>query len=278
MSSLATQDQEDIPVEVFVALEKEKRSWKENKKLKMAQRKDRRHFSDRTTRPYGAGRPKGKRGFNVDAIKKVSRCSNCGDRGHWAEDCKKPYRSKADRLEQEKQAKGGAGRGGPSAFVFLGASSTSTSSAQPHLGGFNYLGFQEEATYELALQEMQTHGEPYVQEKFNVEDYVTDGQLKTFVGMAIPEFAQRVLDQYRLPDTPQVFISLPGGHAIVDPGAGQDLIGQQAYERLKEKLKERGLRPIELEETQVPLQVLVAKPRPSSWRSFPVFSVELQEL
>ena len=59
-----------------------------------------------------------------------------------------------------------------------------------------------------------------------------------FVGMAIPEFAQRVLDQYRLPDTPQVFISLPGGHAIVDPGAGQDLIGQQAS-----------------------LQVLVAKPR-----------------
>ena len=114
VSSLATQDQEDIlveiekmdldekvAVEVFVALEKEKRSWKENKKLKMAQRKDRRHFSDRTTRPYGAGRPKGKRGFNVDAIKKVSRCSNCGDRGHWAEDYKKPYRSKADRLEQE---------------------------------------------------------------------------------------------------------------------------------------------------------------------------------
>ena len=71
VSLLATQDQEDIlvetekmeldekvAVEVFVALEKEKRFWKENKKLKMAQRKDRRHFSDRTMRPYGAGRPK----------------------------------------------------------------------------------------------------------------------------------------------------------------------------------------------------------------------------
>ena len=128
-SSLASEDEKAIlaelekldldegaALEVFVTLEKEKRTWKENKKLKLAQKKDRRHFSDRGSRPYASKfNQKGKRGFNLDAIKKVSRCSNCGDRGHWAEDCQKPYRSKAERLEQERQSGGGKKH---SAFVF----------------------------------------------------------------------------------------------------------------------------------------------------------------
>ena len=110
-SSLASEDEkailaeldkldldENSALEVFVSLEKEKRTWKENKKLKLAQRKDRRHFSDKSSRPYPyKSQHKGKRGFNVDAIKKGSRCSNCGE-------CQKPYRSKAERLEQERQS------------------------------------------------------------------------------------------------------------------------------------------------------------------------------
>ena len=96
------------------------------------------------------------------------------------------------------------------------------------------MSFQESVPHELDLPEEQTQVAPFIQE-FNVDGYVNveqqekSSQLRAFVGM-IPEFAQRVLDQYRLPAAPQVFISLPGGHAIVDPGAGQDLIGQQAYE------------------------------------------------
>lgn len=43
---------ENSALEIFVSLEKEKRTWKENKKLKLAQRKDRRHFSDKSSRPY----------------------------------------------------------------------------------------------------------------------------------------------------------------------------------------------------------------------------------
>ena len=268
VSSLATQDQEDIlveiekmdldekvAVEVFVALEKEKRSWKENKKLKLAQRKDRRHFADRSSRPYGAPRQKGRRSMNVEAIKKVSRCSNCGERGHWAEDCKKPYRSKADRLEQEKQAKGGNNRNSPSAFVFLGASSSSSAaSTHPNLGAFNY--FIEEdhiSDYDQDTTIPQTLEEHYVLQKDNVEKKENAGAqsaLGVFAGMAIPEFAQQVLDRFRSSPSAlsQVFIALPAGHAIVDPGAGQDLIGMPAYNKLRKKLASCGLQPIQLEE------------------------------
>ena len=268
VSSLATQDQEDIlveiekmdldekvAVEVFVALEKERRSWKENKKLKLAQRKDRRHFADRSSRPYGAPRQKGRRSMNVEAIKKVSRCSNCGERGHWAEDCKKPYRSKADRLEQEKQAKGGNNRNSPSAFVFLGTSSSSSAaSTHPNLGAFNY--FIEEdhiSDYDQDTTIPQTLEEHYVLQKDNVEKKENAGAqsaLRVFAGMAIPEFAQQVLDRFRSSPSAlsQVFIALPAGHAIVDPGAGQDLIGMPAYNKLRKKLASCGLQPIQLEE------------------------------
>ena len=141
-SSLASEDEkailaeldkldldENSALEVFVSLEKEKRTWKENKKLKLAQRKDRRHFSDKSSRPYPyKSQHKGKRGFNVDAIKKGSRCSNCGE-------CQKPYRSKAERLEQERQS--GVGKK-PTAFVFLGANATGSSSST-YIGGPSYL-------------------------------------------------------------------------------------------------------------------------------------------
>ena len=38
---------EKAAVEIFASIEREKRTWRENKKLKMAQRKDRRHFADK---------------------------------------------------------------------------------------------------------------------------------------------------------------------------------------------------------------------------------------
>ena len=39
---------------------------------------------------------------------------------------------------------------------------------------------------------------------------------------------------------------LPPGFAIVDPGASQDLIGLQAYEKLREELAKKGLQPVKL--------------------------------
>eukprot|EP00959_Pyramimonas_sp_CCMP1952_P032617 684149-Pyramimonas_sp.AAC.1 len=42
--------------------------------------------------------------------KKRTRCANCGERGHWAESCKSPFRSKADRIASEKGKKDSAGK------------------------------------------------------------------------------------------------------------------------------------------------------------------------
>ena len=71
---------------------------------------------------------------------------------------------------------------------------------------------------------------------------------ENFNGMAVPDFAQRVLDQFREKGNREIFLTLPPGHAIIDPGAGQDLIGRPAYEQLRTKLAAVGLRPQPIDE------------------------------
>ena len=192
---------EDEAMEVFLALEKEKKTWKENKKLKMARRKDRRHFAGK---PSGDRRPR----LSTEQLKKVSRCSNCGEKGHWAEDCSKPYRSKADRLAQEAKKRGEKSSGGGfkgAAFVFLGG------------GG---------------------------EENFSAS---------SFSGMAIPWRVQEVLNRFRKGTGDDAsFLTLAPGLAIIDPGAGQDLIGLEAYRRLEGELAKGGLRTVRLTEKPAP--------------------------
>ena len=192
---------EEEAMEVFLALEKEKKSWKENRKLKMARKRDRRHF---------AGKPAGierRPRLSTEQLKRVSRCSNCGEKGHWAEDCSRPYRSKADRLAQEakkKGDKGGAGGQKGAAFVFLGGETKSFAAS-------------------------------------------------SFSGMAIPLRVQEVLDKFKKgEEDDKSFLTLASGVAIIDPGAGQDLIGQEAYRRLEEELARGGLRAVKLEEKPAP--------------------------
>ena len=72
--------------------------------------------------------------------------------------------------------------------------------------------------------------------------------LENFIGMAVPDFARRVLDQFKEKENREIFLSLPPGHAIIDPGAGQDLIGRPAYEQLRAKLATVGLRPQPIDE------------------------------
>ena len=249
VSTLNEEDEKDIlaeiekldldehkAMEVFVTLEKEKRTWKENKKLKLAQKKDRRHFSDRGSRPFSKGsgfRGQRRKEMNTDALRKVSRCGNCGERGHWAEDCRKPYRSKAERLEQERNGSKGSSAGGnsgskPSAFVFLGSGASSS------------YGFSGSVlwNYELDSENADSYDDG-VREQYDIE---SRAQNVSFVGMAVPEFAKKVFEQFK--SAAEVFLSMPPGHAIIDPGAGQDLIGRPSYERLRGKLAEVGLRPI----------------------------------
>eukprot|EP00959_Pyramimonas_sp_CCMP1952_P022409 471655-Pyramimonas_sp.AAC.1 len=63
-----------------------------------ATRKVDREFFDRRR----ASKPGYRRITSAD-LKKKTRCANCGERGHWAEDCRKPYRSKLDRINNEKK-------------------------------------------------------------------------------------------------------------------------------------------------------------------------------
>eukprot|EP00959_Pyramimonas_sp_CCMP1952_P021804 458959-Pyramimonas_sp.AAC.1 len=73
-----------------------RRTWQESKQLKNAKRLDRDFFDRRRA----DGRTKK---VTRDDFKRRSRCSNCGERGHWREDCRKPFRSKSDRLKAEAQ-------------------------------------------------------------------------------------------------------------------------------------------------------------------------------
>ena len=161
-----------------------RRTWSENKQLKAARKKDRRHFDDKQSRPT---KPQGHRHLPIAELKKITRCSNCGEKGHWKEDCVKPYRSKSSREKTEKSS--------GNAFVFMGSSSSSS-------------------------------------------------------------FC--VLAESGL----EVFLTLPPGHAIIDPGASQDLIGLKSFERLTESLGHNGLKPIKLDEVPAPASGIGGDARP----------------
>ena len=225
-SSMASQDWQEIMqevekmdldehqvTEVFVAMEKEKRTWKENKKLKLARRKDRRHFSGGLKK--NDGRERGDQRPSVDQMKRISRCGNCGEKGHWAEDCVRPYRSKADRLAQEASARNKVDKSKKVAFVFLG-------------GG----------------------------EEDSQRNTFVGVEVSEFNGMAIPDYVMEILDKHRVRTQGPgeelgksgIFLTIPAGHAIIDPGAGQDLIGAPSYGRLKQQLAQGGLQPVQIEE------------------------------
>lgn len=112
-----------------------KRTWKENKLLKAARKKDRRHFDDREGRPL---RPVNRRRLSIEEIKKVTHWATCGRKGHWKEDCREPPRDPGRTLDKTKTCR-------QNAFVFLGSSdATSSSRAEFFVTLLNYqLGAQE---------------------------------------------------------------------------------------------------------------------------------------
>eukprot|EP00971_Amphidinium_carterae_P040774 800275-Amphidinium_carterae.1 len=93
--------------EVFAAIEteksKNKRSWAENRLMKAAVKKDRsgsqRAASSSGAPPRGAGLGKGKgkgKRLSISELKLISRCANCGQRGHWRAECPNPYKARGD--------------------------------------------------------------------------------------------------------------------------------------------------------------------------------------
>ena len=171
--ALEQQDMDEDKAMSFVTEWKtKKKTWSENKTLKASQRKDRRHFDDRTSRP---GRPQNRRRLPISELKKITRCRRCNAKGHWEEDCDQP--------------KSRAGQ--------------SSSSGTSNMVAFTYC----------------STGTPTV--------------AADFFNMVTQEAFS--------------FLEIPPGYAIVDPGASQDLIGFKAYQKLEERLKTLGLRPVKLQ-------------------------------
>lgn len=187
-----------------------KRSWKENRQWKAARKKDRRHFDSRESRPR---RPDGQRRLSVEELKRVTRCANCGQRGHWREDCTQPLRardgSSQGNYDKDKN-KGKSGAANPTGFAFLGLSKGSSGS------------FSHWSAFGLNLVQAE------------------DGDR---VSLA-------------------VWLSIPGGEAIVDPGASQDLIGLAAFEKLKARLAKVNLQPIVLDEAPSDASGIGGKAKP----------------
>ena len=107
-----------------------KKSWAQNKELKAARKKDRRHFEPGGER---VNRPEGRKRLTIEELKKITRCRNCQQVGHWKEDCKSPY--------VPRQGGGSSNPKGPrdggSAFAFLGMSPFVPSSEAKQLWNFH---------------------------------------------------------------------------------------------------------------------------------------------
>ena len=92
---------EDQVCEVFAVLGKgggfrRKTSWKENKGFMAEVRKDRGSFVKRDDAPpkgHSGGTPgfrgggRGRDKISREHLKRISRCSACGKKGHWAAEC-----------------------------------------------------------------------------------------------------------------------------------------------------------------------------------------------
>jgi ribosomal protein L32 len=92
-------DEYEVPEILAVLQKQKKRTWAENKTFKQSIKKDRqfgmKSDSVASERPSGASDKKGYGGrkrLSVDQLKLVTKCGNCGEKGHWHKECSKPHR------------------------------------------------------------------------------------------------------------------------------------------------------------------------------------------
>ena len=90
---------EDEALSFVADWQKRKRSWSENKELKNAMKKDRRHFDDDHQRAPRDPAPPHRRRKNINELKRITRCANCGAKGQWKAECDKPYKPRQDRTK-----------------------------------------------------------------------------------------------------------------------------------------------------------------------------------
>eukprot|EP00435_Cladocopium_sp_Y103_P033995 s1227_g8.t1 len=87
---------EDEALSFVADWQKRRRSWSENKELKNAMKKDRRHFDEPTSRAPRDPAPPHRRKKNIAELKRITRCAKCGEKGHWRAECDKPNKPRSE--------------------------------------------------------------------------------------------------------------------------------------------------------------------------------------
>ena len=116
--------EEEEAQEAFSALETQRRSWADNRRLKQNLKKDRAGAIaagiPQGSRPAGSSFKKDRKKLTIAELKLISRCANCGQKGHWKAECTNAYRPK-----DAQKGNGGGAMG--SHFAFAARQPTSAS-------------------------------------------------------------------------------------------------------------------------------------------------------
>eukprot|EP00439_Symbiodinium_sp_Y106_P063036 s466_g9.t1 len=258
-----TDVEESVALEMLAAFEKDgsgrgnqRRTWRQNKDRKLAARKDRRVFS------------KPRVSMSDLNLKERTRCANCGERGHWQAECRKPYRSKEERNRAEARNDDKGKRA--VSFVYLGFPAGQAEGNT--FVGWTGAGGREELRDEALdytipragaeheeIRDLELDGtilRDGARDHEEVRDLELDGTIprdgaehEKIRDMALHSASLRkgglhiaVLMALAL----DVFFAVAPGHAILDIGAAQDLIGEPAFRKLSGRLRKQGLRCLRL--------------------------------
>eukprot|EP00971_Amphidinium_carterae_P347994 6490262-Amphidinium_carterae.1 len=191
---------ESEAAEVFAVLDKQKKSWSANHYFKQALRKDRSGGlaaraaagnapASPAAPAHPGGAPRRKARLSIAELKLVSKCANCGKKGHWHAECREPKRPRPQQQQQQQQQ---------------------TQSHWAETADNNNLAL---STY-----------------------YVYQGQCGS------SEHSWSAAEE----TATSTFFAGTLGEAMVDCGAGQDLIGLRALQAHSKILKGMGLQPARL--------------------------------
>ena len=292
-----------------------RKTWKANKDRKQAAKKDRRVFTKKN-------RPR----LSIADLKEVTKCANCGQRGHWKDECTNPYKAK--------DSKGATSGKRAVSFVYLGVNDDDGCESNFVAGagwsqrpGRRQIVDLENPIHPADAADPKDNHEPFdpinrknaVDPKDDDEPYDTisrknavdpedkdepydtinqvsivgeqahdetyspirpkDGEATDLVHDLVSPIDNEVYDTIHRQDDEiapgedrkvnwrcdrldpslrallrrkggdslhLVFLTLDPGHAILDIGAGQDLLGKDSYDRLCSRLREQGLQCIRL--------------------------------